>query len=357
MTWQLPLIEPVEISSRSFRRRPGLRSGPPTLTAMSAVPGVDWRVAVAAGRTLVPPGLDVSRTDAAETVADLRACAGRAVPAVAAATGLAAAPVPVLIVDRAAWVRAATDMAESMLTAVGQQPPVSLADKVGGRLAGAQLGAALAFVACRILGQFDPYSPSRRLLLVAPNIVAAERAMGLPPTGFRQWVCLHEQTHAAQFGAAPWLPAHLLTLMAAMFAEDDGQAGPARTGRPADRLFSGAQLATFDQITAVMSLLEGHADVIMDRAATGLVPQVEVFRAAMENRRDAPGPVQLISRLLGLRAKRDQYLHGASFCREVIAQAGMATLNRAFAVPELLPTLGELHDPERWLQRVPQPVG
>ena len=107
--------------------------------------------------------------------------------------------------------------------------------------------------------------------------------MGLEPHGFRQWVCLHEQTHAAHFGAAPWLAAHLLDLMRAMFDEDEVEDDdPPRPHGAGTLLMSGVYQSTFDRITAVMSLLEGHADVIMDRAATGLVPQVALLRAAME---------------------------------------------------------------------------
>ena len=324
---------------------------------MSAVPCVDWQVAAATGRFLVPSGIDLPRREAAAVVTDLRACADRAVAAVEAASELGSpAEARVLMVDRHTWLQATTGMAEAMLTAIGQRPPAGLGEKVAARLAGVQLGAAFAFVATRILGQFDPYSPHRRLLLVAPNIVAAERAMGVHPTGFRQWVCLHEQTHAAQFGAAPWLPTYLLDLMATMFADGAEPTGDTRNAGLAGRMFSADQRVAFDGITAVMSLLEGHADVIMDRAATGMVPQVDLLRAAMESRRDAPGLVQLISRLLGLRAKREQYLRGAAFCRAVIAQAGVVTLNRAFEAPGWLPTLTELDQPERWLQRVPQPV-
>ncbi len=326
---------------------------------MTAVPGVDWQVATDTGRFLVPPGIDLPRTEAAALVADLRHCAGRAVDAVAQASELdQRADAEVLIVGRDAWLQATCAMSASMLAATGQQPPVSLGERVGARLAGVQLGAAFAFVATRILGQFDPYSTAGRLLLVAPNISAAERAMGLEPHGFRQWVCLHEQTHAAQFGAAPWLAAHLLELMRAMFDEDeDEDDDPPRPHEAGTLLMSGAHQSTFDRITAVMSLLEGHADVIMDRAATGLVPQVALLRAAMEARRDASGLVQVIARLLGLRAKREQYLRGATFCREVIARAGVPTLNQAFTAPEALPSLTELHDPGQWLRRVPQRVG
>lgn len=353
---------------------------------MSAVPCVDWQVAAATGRFLVHPGLDVTSAEAELVVRDLRQAGARAVEAIAQASELPGrTSSEVLVVGRQSWVQAATDMARSMLTAVGQQPPVSLADKVGSRVAGAQLGAAFAFVATRLLGQYDPYSASPRLLLVAPNIMATERAMGVEPRGFRQWVVLHEQTHRAQFEAAGWLPGHLLSLMGTMFDESGQGAGcaadslrdsdqaPVRRGpthraagergslsarpRPFAGLMSSAQQTSFDRITAVMSLLEGHADVMMDRASPGLVPQVDLLRAAMETRRDAPGLIQLVSRLLGLRAKREQYLHGAEFCRAVIDRAGIATLNLAFTGPDALPTLTELHQPDAWLRRVSVPVG
>ena len=212
-------------------------------------------------------------------------------------------------------------------------------------------------MATRILGQFDPYSPIRRLLLVAPNIVTVERAMGAEPHGFRQWVCLHEETHRFQFGAAPWLAQYLLELMRQIF-DDDGEPGRAgtRQGRTI-RLMSAGQAATLDRVTAVMSLLEGHADVMMDRAGVGLVPNLDRYRSAFETRRDAPGFAQVISRLLGLRAKREQYLHGADFCRAVIAEAGVGGLNVAFRSPAMLPTPAELHRPEDWLRRVPERVG
>lgn len=320
---------------------------------MSAVPGVDWRVATATGRRFTPAGPDLTREQAAAVVTDLRACAARATEAVAAASRLPGpAESDVLVVGRDTWVEAAVAMASSMLAGVGQAPPVTLGERVGSRLAGVQLGAAFAFVGTRILGQFDPYSARRRLLLVAPNIVATERAMGVEPHGFRQWVCLHEETHRFQFGAAPWLAGHLLGLMGTVFNDPD--ADGQRSGLSP---LSPSQASGVDRITAAMSLLEGHADVMMDAAGVGLVPQVVRLRAAIEARRDAPGWFQFLSRVLGLRAKREQYLHGATFCRAVIDAAGVDALNTAFAEPEALPTPAELHDPQRWLARVPARVG
>ena len=238
------------------------------------------------------------------------------------------------MVDRAGWVTAATAMTEAMWRSVGRPPSGTLPGRIGAAFAGGQLGAALAFVATRILGQFDPYSTTPRLLLVAPNIVTAERALAVEPHGFRQWVCLHEETHRFQFGAAPWLSGQL-------------------TGLLRDVLDDDRRTAALDSVTAVMSLLEGHADVVMDIAGRGLVPQVAQLRAAFERRRDAGGLVQLISRLFGLQAKREQYLRGARFCRAVIEEVGVAGLNLAFQAPDLLPTLDELHAPADWLRRVP----
>ncbi|MFT3971002.1 MAG: zinc-dependent metalloprotease [Micropruina sp.] len=316
-----------------------------------AVPRVDWTAATASGRTLVPAGPELGRDEAAAVVADLRLCAERSTQAVAAASALSTPPpAEVLVLDRAGWVSAVVAMIEVMLGSVGEPPPATLRGRVSGRLAGGQLGAALAFVATRILGQYDPYSPTPRLLLVAPNIVAAERSLAVEPSGFRQWVCLHEQTHRFQFGAAPWLSGHLLTLLRDIV--DD--AGGSSRGL---RLLSVPQAAALDRVTAVMSLLEGYADVVMDAAAQDLVPQAALLRTRFEARRDAGGIVAVVSRFLGLRAKREQYLRGARFCRAVIAEAGVEGLNRVFQGPESLPTLDELHSPESWLRRVPGRVG
>ena len=316
-----------------------------------AVPALDWSVASSAGRLLVPAGPALSSDEAAAVVADLRLCAARSVDAVAAASGLGdPPPAEVLVLDRAGWVRAVAAMTKAMLGSIGQLPPATLGERVSARLAGGQLGAGFAFIATRILGQYDPYSATPRLLLVAPNMVAVERSLAVEPRGFRQWVCLHEQTHRFQFGAAPWLSGYLLGLLRAVF-DDAGE----RT--PGLRLLAVPQAAALDKVTAVMSLLEGHADVVTDTAADSLVPQASLLRTRFEARRDAGGIVAVISRMLGLRAKREQYLHGARFCRAVIAAVGVGGLNLAFDAPELLPTLEELHNPDEWLRRVPGRAG
>lgn len=301
------------------------------------LPAIDWRVAAATGRLLAPAGPQVSRGEAADAVADLRACATRATDAVAAVSGLSAAlPAEVLVLGRSGWIEAATAMTAAMLHSAGQAPAVTPLERLAAGVAGGQLGAALAFVATRILGQFDPYSASPRLLLIAPNIVATERTLRVEPHGFRLWVCLHEQTHQLQFGAAPWLARHLLNLLGEVL---DGAPG------------------ALDRMTAVMSLLEGHANVVMDAAGADLVPQAAQLRAAFDTGRNAGGLVEVMTRVFGLRAKREQYLRGAGFCRAVLAEGGFSALNHAFDGPASLPTAGELAEPAAWLRRVPGRAG
>src|SRR5690242_2082978 len=93
-----------------------------------------------------------------------------------------------------------------------------LLTSVGSRVTGMQAGLILAYLAGRVLGQYelflppDPDAPSGtmdvpagRLTLVAPNIVMVERELGVNPHDFRRWVCLHEETHRTQFTSVAWL--------------------------------------------------------------------------------------------------------------------------------------------------------
>lgn len=329
-------------------------------------PTVDW---VAAGRragALVPAGRAPTADEAVELVATLRSSADRARALALRAARLDAAleasggrdrPTQVLVVDRAGWTRAA---ASSFRGISGERP-------VPGTTA--QAAALLALLAGRVLGQFDPYTGGGRLVLVAPNVLRAERAMGATPADFRLWVCVHEQTHALQFAAAPWLADHVRGEVAALLA--DVEETPARA--EAGALLAGlvralrspgrAQWSVLDalpagqrerveRLTAVMSLLEGHADVTMD-AATRAIPSVRALRKKMTARRTSTAPAdRLVRRLLGLDAKLAQYRDGAAFVRAVRRRGGRDALDAAWASPEGLPRPGEIGDPAAWLRRV-----
>lgn len=315
---------------------------------------VDWAKAIRTGATLVPPGPALDERQIAAVVDDLRRAAERSVELVAEVSQLRAPATSItLVVDRPGWLAAAASSANAMLSRAGVlDQPATLWQKLQARTLGSQAGAVLAVVATRILGQFDPFAEPSRLLLVAPNVVGLERKLGVLPRDFRLWVCLHEQTHGFQFGAAPWLREHLTGLIAEVVADDEQDVRPTPAPGLAGLLGGPSQRAAFDRATAVMSLMEGHADVMMDRVPPGAVPTLASIRAVFEQHRDQRGFSGLVSKLFGLNLKREQYRDGASFCQAVIAEAGVPTLNRAFESVDALPSLAEIHDPQLWLRRI-----
>ena len=345
---------------------------------------IDWSDAARVAGWLVAPGPQASRSEIEDLVASLRRAAGRAVEPVVTATGmqpadgrdLAAVPLSqVRVVDRARWAQAGAASMAAMTAGTLRAPSgrtVPLAAQLG---TSAEVGGALAFMSSKILGQFDPYTGgSGQLLLVAPNVLHVEREMKVRPEDFRLWVCLHEQTHALQFAAAPWLVDHLrertaelvtgisevstspwqtsLRLTAfvrGVYAAVRGQEGTSLL----DGLLTPAQKVTFDEVTAIMSLLEGHADVVMDDVGPAVVRSVRSIRAKFDQRRATPqGRDGVLRRLLGMDAKMDQYRNGAAFVRAVTAEVGMTGFNAVWAGPTGLPTAREIADPIAWVRRV-----
>lgn len=324
---------------------------------MEKLPYIDWERAASVGRKAVYPGPELSPGRIAAVVEALRTAAERAPAHIEEVSGMTSpAPADTLVVDRASWVSAMVGSARALLGALGAPDTTdNPVDQVRGAAIGLQAGGAFAVIASRILGQFDPFGQPNRLLLVAPNVVAIETRLGVNPTDFRLWVCLHEQTHRYQFGQAPWLRGHLLELMTELLSAAE-PLQKWRAGEPprtiADLVITPAQKDTFDQLTAIMSLVEGHADVMMDRVGTAVLPTLPVIRRAFESHRDRGGWSAVVGKFLGADLKRAQYRDGATFCRTVLDKAGLDTMNLAFTEASLLPTLAEIHDPEQWLHRV-----
>jgi coenzyme F420 biosynthesis associated uncharacterized protein len=336
---------------------------------------LDWELAVSLGSRMAGAGPQVSADEAAETVAELRAGAERSTSYVREFTGLDAGALtaPVLVVDRAAWVRANAEGFSQLLGPVIDKvserkgPPGPITQAVGSRITGAEVGGLLGFMASKVLGQFDPFhAPHGRLLLVAPNVVHVERELGADPHDFRLWVCLHEETHRVQFTAVPWLRDHLFAEFTSLAETVEPQrfldeglkriAEAIRSGRGGslmDLLGSPEQKQILDRVTGVMSLLEGHADVVMDGVGPSVIPSVDAIRGKFDQRRKGVGTLdRLLRRLLGLEAKMAQYRDGAAFVRAVVDKVGMADFNAVWATPDNLPTLAEIHDPGTWVARV-----
>jgi len=336
---------------------------------------VDWELAVSIGSRLAGAGPEVSAAEAAATVAELRNGAERSTAYVHDFTGLDAGALtaPVLVVDRSAWIRANTEGFARLIGPVIEKvaekkgPPGPVTQAVGSRITGAEVGGLLGFMGSKVLGQFDPFhEPRGRLLLVAPNVVHVERELDADPRDFRLWVCLHEETHRVQFTAVPWMRDHLFAQFTALaesvepqrFLEEGLQRiteaiKNGRGGSILDLLGTPEQKQILDRVTGVMSLLEGHADYVMDGVGPQVIPSVESIRAKFTERRKGIGTLdRFLRKLLGLEAKMAQYRDGARFVRTVVDKVGMDDFNAVWATAENLPTLAEIHDPDVWVARV-----
>jgi coenzyme F420 biosynthesis associated uncharacterized protein len=356
--------------------------------ASTAPQVVDWSAAAQIAARLAAPGPQAPRDELDALVGGLRAAAGDAVGHVLETTRMSPGPwadvggalSPVAVVDRATWARANTQSMAVMTDGIGAvvAQVSKSAISPGAQLAGAaEIGAVLALLSGRVLGQFDPYSGVGRLLLVAPNVLQAERALRVPVRDFRLWVCLHEQTHALQFTAAPWLSGHLSGRtrgLVASMARTSAELAKARFdkkivmigrsvfdalrgdgGTIIDGMLTHEQKSELADITAVMALLEGHADVMMDAVGPRVVPSVRRIRAKFERRRDGEGRNAfdiVVQKLLGMDAKLAQYRDGAVFVRTVERTVGRDGLNAVWAAPENLPTAREIADARAWVRRV-----
>src|SRR4051794_19143063 len=336
---------------------------------------VDWELAVSIGSRLAGAGPEVSAAEAAATVAELRNGAERSTAYVHDFTGLdgGALTAPVLVVDRSAWIRANAEGFARLIGPVIEKvaekkgPPGPVTQAVGSRITGAEVGGLLGFMASKVLGQFDPFhEPHGRLLLVAPNVVHVERELDADPHDFRLWVCLHEETHRVQFTAVPWMRDHLFAQFTALAESVEPQrfleeglhriAEAIKNGRGGsilDLLGTPEQKEILDRVTGVMSLLEGHADYVMDGVGPQVIPSVESIRAKFTARRKGIGTLdRFLRKMLGLEAKMAQYRDGARFVRTVVDKVGMDDFNAVWATAENLPTLAEIHDPDVWVARV-----
>jgi coenzyme F420 biosynthesis associated uncharacterized protein len=338
---------------------------------------IDWELATRMGRRWAPSGPEMPMREARSVVARLRDLAAEATEPVARVTGMQArADEPAEVVDRPAWIGSnvtALRVATRRLAEMEEhRRGIEALQSIGGQASALQVGAALAWLSGKVLGQYEVFTEvgaPRRLLLVAPTIVATQRKLDVPERDFHLWVCLHEETHRVQFGAVPWLADYLMDQVAQFM--DASEVGFAETMRRLVAILrAGAealrgssvsvmeviqteeQRMIFGRLTAVMSLLEGHADVVMDEVGPEVVPSVALIRERFTARRAHPKPVEAtMRRALGMDAKLRQYSEGADFVRAVIAQRGMDGFNAVWTGPEMLPTREEVLHPDRWLAR------
>ena len=369
---------------------------PQTKSGLAIGRAVDWNLAATLGAKLArpePAATDYTRRQAIEQLSESARAAELPVREV---TGLIeGGEIPeARIVNRPEWIRAAAHSMRAMMAgsagsdAEGGAKPWA----ISGSIAGAQTGAVLAFVSSGILGQYDPFGAGGQersdpgsqhgggeLLLVYPNVIAVERQLRVNPADFRMWVCLHEVTHRVQFRANPWLAGHMTGALAVLTEDagedvtqvvgrlaehvrgfrggsknDDMQSNPAGVLGLIRAVQSDPQRKALDQLLVLGTLLEGHAEHVMDAVGPAVVPSVASIRRRFDQRRQRKQPPlqRLMRALLGIDAKMSQYTRGKAFVDDVVSKVGMQRFNAVWSSSESLPLPSEIDEPQRWIDRV-----
>jgi coenzyme F420 biosynthesis associated uncharacterized protein len=287
-------------------------------------------------------------------------------------------------VGRAEWAEVNVDSLGSLLGPVterlagrmeGAGPFAGALRAAAGATVAAEVGLVLGYMSQRVLGQYELslLEPERsaRLLFVEPNLSKAIDELDIDADSFLRWIVLHEVTHVLQFQGVPWLREHLGELLRNYLAtmevriERGAAGGLPSLPNPADLLSrfregglvalvqSREQKLIFDRIQAVMSVIEGYSEHVMDAVGEQVLPAYEGLRDSMERRRSSrSAPERALQKLLGMDLKMRQYELGKKFCDAVAGPHGIETLNLVWDAPEAIPTLAELEDPEAWVARI-----
>jgi coenzyme F420 biosynthesis associated uncharacterized protein len=325
--------------------------------------------------------------DAPAPKADLRALAAESERRVTAYTGLEpAGPIPPPEgIERREWVQTNIKAMRQLLDPVLDRASGSLSGPLKpamqlalGFVVTTEVAVVLGYLAQRVLGQYElvlldesTETTPPRLLFVLPNLGQAVRSFEAQEDEFMTWVALHEVTHAVQFTGVPWLHGYVAGLVRELLGKAELRmdserkfhlptsteikrvVAALRRGDLVSIFTSKAERETFDRVQAVMAVIEGHAEHVMDAVAPDLLPSLPQLREALNRRRKTQsGLSRLFAKLLGLELKLRQYEQGKAFCDAVVDRVGTIGLQHVFSGPEALPTLQELQDAPAWLRRV-----
>jgi coenzyme F420 biosynthesis associated uncharacterized protein len=284
------------------------------------------------------------------------------------------------VIDRAGWIdaniRAFRRLLRPLLAESGE---TNLASEITRKIAAAELGTVLGWMSRRVLGQYDlllaedeDRDEQDLVYYVGPNIISMEKKFAFDPKQFRLWLALHELTHRLQFTGVPWLRPRFLELVNQMLDEIDPEPDrikqglqdfiklrrsgqdPMADGGIVQLFASERQRELLDHVGGMMSLVEGHGDVTMSRAATGHVPHASRFHRVMHERRNgATGVARIMQKFMGIEAKLAQYQAGEDFIAAIESQRGPRAVDVIWRDPDHLPSMVEIRDPSAWMQRVP----
>jgi coenzyme F420 biosynthesis associated uncharacterized protein len=318
---------------------------------------------------------------------DLSAMIPRLEDQIEATTGLRslAGPAVVELIDRPAWIQANIASFQHLLAPLIEEwspkmPTNAVLAGAGRQLLGAELGALLGWMSSRVLGQYDLLlgrdGDDDAVYMVGPNLATLERRFGFDAVEFRTWVLLHELTHRAQFTGVPWMrkyftdlvdtsirfanpdPKKLADAVREAFSNRDEARQRVRDSGIFGLIASPEQREVIQRIAGLMSLLEGHGDVTMSRAAGDLVPSATRFAAVLQARRRRSNPLtRLTLRLTGIEGKLNQYAAGEKFIAAIEIKGGPRAVDICWKAPENLPSLEEIRNPRQWLDRMGALVG
>ena len=292
---------------------------------------------------------------------------------VEAETGLASVGAPdVAVVTRKEWAETNVSVFSKLLAPA--EAAIKKSNPLASRLVATEMGAVLGFLARKVLGQYELVLPGDTdngdvVYLVGANVLSMERSNQFRPHEFRLWIALHECAHRLQFVGVPWLRGYFLELVGELVAtavpepgrwarvvnevrkaSEDGEPLIGETGLFG--LFATAsQKDLLERVQALMSLLEGHGHVVMDRIGRRELSSQQRMAAVLKQRRKDPRTATFL-RVTGLEMKMRQYEQGERFVLAVEREAGWETLDRVWDGPDSLPTLAEIREPGRWLRRV-----
>jgi len=339
---------------------------------------VDWATARTVARIVAGRDPLVTSYLGASLDADFGALTVMAEELVAEHTGLhAPGHVRAVVLDRREWVdsnlASMRNLLDPLMQRFGEQMAHNPFAPIGRRIAATEMGALLGYLAQRVLGQYDLLVPDDRgeaVYYVGANVLGLEKRFAFRPRDFRLWIAIHEVTHRAQFVGVPWMRGYFMSLVQQVFQLVDpdprtltravsnaveairrGQ-NPLDEGGLVSLIASPEQRGVLGQVQSLMSLLEGHGNVVMTDLGARHVAGEERMARVLHQRRQTGGIAQQIQKLLGIEQKMRQYEVGEKFVRGVIEIGGERAIDHAWVGPENLPVLAELDDPSAWLARV-----